>query len=183
MKLRTKRLILRPVTKKDVADLAKSLNNLNISRWIVPMPHPYKKKDAVWWINKQIKEHKSKERTDYTFVIELKPNKRLIGAVGVFGFDKKKVKGELGYWLDENHWQKGIMSEAVKAVINFAFNKLKLKRLVIPAFAGNPGSNAIAKKFGFVHEGKLRQHAHCKATGKIHDENIWGLLREEWRMK
>ncbi|MCU0642107.1 MAG: GNAT family N-acetyltransferase [archaeon] len=181
MKLETKRLILRPVTAKDAKDLAESLNNLNISKWIVPMPYPYKLKDAKYWINKQLKEHKEKERTDYTFVIELKPNKRLIGAVGIFGFDSKKVKGELGYWLDQNHWQKGIMSEAVEAVISFGFNKLKLKKILIPAFAGNPGSNAIAKKFGFTIEGKMRQHAHCKATGKIHDENIWGLLRSEWR--
>lgn len=183
MKLETKRLVLRQVTKKDAADLAESLNNLNISKWIVPMPYPYKIKDAKWWINEQCKEFKKKERTDYTFMIELKPNKRLIGAVGVSGFDKNKVRGELGYWLDEKYWKQCIMSEAVKKIINFAFNKLNLKRIFIPAFIENPGSNAIAKKFGFKLEGILRQHARCKATGKIHDENFWGLLRNEWRKK
>ena len=183
MMIKTKRLILRPINKKDAADLAKSLNNLNISKWIVPMPYPYKIKDAKWWINKQSNEFKKKQRTDYTFMIELKPNKRLIGAVGVSGFDNNKVKGELGYWLDEKYWRQGIMSEAVEAIIDFAFNKLKLEKVFIPAFVENPSSNAIAKKMGFKLEGVLRQHARCKATGKIHDENIWGLLRKEWGKK
>jgi len=179
--LETRRLHLRPVNEKDAKYLVKSLNNLNISRWIVPMPYPYKKSDAMFWINLQKKQFKKKPRTDYHFIIELKPEKKIIGAVGIFGFDEHKVEGELGYWLDEEYWNKGIMSEAVERIIDFGFLDLKLKKIVIPVFAGNPGSNGIAKKMGFKLEGVLRQHARCKATGKIHDENYWGLLRGEWK--
>ncbi len=180
MTIETKRLLLRPVIKKDEEDLAKALNNINISKWIVPMPHPYKKKDAEWWINNQIKKRKEKPRIDYHFAIELKPNKRLIGVIGIFGFDKYKIKGELGYWLDQKYWKQGIMSEAIEKIIEFSFSKLKLKKINLPIFAKNNSSNALAKKFGFKLEGKLRKNARCQATNKIHDENVWGLLKKEW---
>ena len=58
--------------------------------------------------------------------------------------------------------------------------KLKLRRLQIPAYSKNVASNAVAKSLGFTFEGKLRKAIICKATGKIHDENLWGLLKEEW---
>jgi len=66
-------------------------------------------------------------------------------------------------------------------MINYAFDKLKLRRLMIPAFATNKGSNGLAKSLDFTFEGILRQAVKCKATGKIHDENVWGLLRKEWK--
>ena len=65
-------------------------------------------------------------------------------------------------------------------LIDFAFKKLKLRRLNLPAYVENVASNALAKKLGFKLEGTLRKYHKIKSTGRIHDANIYGLLREEW---
>lgn len=72
------------------------------------------------------------------------------------------------------------MTEATEKIIDFAFNKLKLRKLKIPAFAVNKASNGLAKKLGFILEGTLRKNCRAKSTGKIHDENIYRMFREEW---
>lgn len=181
MKLETERLILRETELNDFIELAKNLNNLNISKWITKMPYPYTEEDAKWWLEKNEEKKKEKFRKDYHFRILLKETREAIGTVGIFGFDEDKVKGEIGYWLAEPHWKKGYMKEAVKEIIRYGFEKLELKKIFIPCFVGNLGSNALAKSLGFQLEGTLRRHSHCMATGKIHDENIYGLLREEWK--
>ena len=73
------------------------------------------------------------------------------------------------------------MTEALREVLNFAFNKLRLRRINISAFPRNNGSNGLIKKMDFKFEGKRRKNIRSKATKKIHDENIYGLLKEEWR--
>jgi len=73
------------------------------------------------------------------------------------------------------------MSEAVCALIDFAFDELKLNRLVIPAYVPNAGSNGLAEKLGFKFEGTQRESARTKSTGKLYDTNYWGLLKGEWK--
>jgi [ribosomal protein S5]-alanine N-acetyltransferase len=78
MKLETKRLILRKPKERDVNDLIEGLNNLKVSKNISTVPHPYRKKDATWWINHCNEKKKKKE--SYNFEIELKEEKKLVGA-------------------------------------------------------------------------------------------------------
>lgn len=85
------------------------------------------------------------------------------------------------YWLGEKYWKNGYGTEAAKKIIDFGFNKLKLRRIDVEAFTKNKASNALIKKLGFTYEGTLRRAKRAKSTGKIHDENIYGLLREEWK--
>jgi [ribosomal protein S5]-alanine N-acetyltransferase len=183
MKLQTKRLILRPFQESDKADLVRQINNLHIAKWLLVVPHPYTMKDANWWINHCDENEKEKPKKSYNLALTLKGEDRLIGAVGLAKVDREQGTGELGYWLAEDHWRNGYMSESVTRMIGYAFNTLKLRRLNIPAFAKNPASNGLAKSLGFSYEGCLKQAVVCKATGKIHDENLWGLLRKDWRKR
>ena len=177
MKLLTERLILRKLTMKDAKDLRDSINNLNISKWLLVVPYPYTLKDAKWYIR-----HSNKKENDpYNFNIELKNERKIIWGAGLHRVDKKQGTAELGYWLDERYWRQGIITEAVSEIIDFGFNKLKLRRVIIPAYSDNKASNGLAKSLGFKYEGKLRKAAKCKATGKIHDENLWSLLNYEWK--
>jgi len=178
MKLETKRLILRKPNKKDVNDLVEGLNNLKVSKNISTVPHPYRKKDATWWINHCNEKKKKKE--SYPFEIELKEEKKLVGACGLHAYDKFKESIEIGYWINENYWRKGIITEAAIAVINFAFEKLKINRIELDAYKENVASNAVAKKLGFTYEGTTRQSNKSKAEGKIHDTNIYSILKKEW---
>lgn len=72
------------------------------------------------------------------------------------------------------------MSEALIPIIDLAFKKLKLRRIDISAASINKGSNELIKKFGFIYEGTRRSRTRVRSTGKIYDENIYGMLRDEW---
>ena len=180
MKLITKRLIIREIRNKDKKDLLKNINDLDVSRNLLVVPYPYKNKDAEWWINKCEKEAKEKPRKNYNLIIELKSKKVLIGGVGLVKVDRFQGTAEVGYWLGKNYWRKGFMSETLKAILNFAFKKLKLRRMNLDTFRENKASSNLAKKNGFKFEGVKRKSVRSKADGKIHDDKIYGLLKEDW---
>jgi len=181
MRLTTKRLILRDITKKDAKDLVRNINNLNVSRNLAAVPYPYTMKDAKWYIKKQLKEIKEKSRKGYIFVIELKSKKGLIGAVGLHKVDKFNGTATMGYWLGQNYWRQGIMYEAACKVLDFAFKNLKLRRIDIGAWTKNEKSNGLIKKLGFKKEGFRRKAIKVKADGIVRDEFIYGMLRNEWK--
>ena len=180
MRLVTKRLILRKPEKKDVKDLVEGLNDLEISRYIPLMPHPYKRKDALNWIKTSEKNLKQKKPEKLPFNIELKLEKKIIGGIGLHEIDYFAETANIGYWINRKYWKKGIISEAVKVLLDFGFYKLGLRRMGLIAYRDNVASNKVAKKFGFKLEGILRKSLKAKATGKIHDANTYGLLKEEW---
>lgn len=181
MRLETKRLILRDLTINDAKDITENINNFNVSRYLLVVPYPYHFKDAKKWIKSLKRNSKKKLCEDYVFGITLKPENKIIGAVGLHKIDKFQGTAEIGYWLGENYWRQGIMSEAVKEVINFSFLKLKLRKIWVGAFSENKASNNLIQKMGFKKEGYRREHLRSKATGKIHDDVFYGLLKREWK--
>jgi RimJ/RimL family protein N-acetyltransferase len=180
MKLTTVRLILRPVTVKDAKSIALNANNLEVSKWLLALPYPYTLKDAKWWVHHSTKKWKDKKKEDYAFGIELKSENKIIGGIGVHHVSKDQGTGEVGYWIGTNYHQKGYGTEALKEILNFAFNKLKLRRLEAGVFAGNPSSGKLLEKFGFKNEGMKRKARVSKADGQIKDEIIYSLLKEEY---
>ncbi len=181
MKIETKRLILRPPRKSDWKDIVEGAGELDVSKWVPIIPFPYKKKDAVWFINDVMKKWRKKKKEDYTFFIELKSEKKVIGVTGIHKVDMHNRKAKTGSWINKNYWRKGYILESKIPVLDFAFNKLKLRKIETGAFAENKASNKMSRKLGFKYEGRKRKTSVCKATGKIHDENHYGLLKEEWK--
>lgn len=180
MKLETKRLILRPPTMKDIEDIIENINNLKVSRNLLVVPYPYKIKDAKWWVNHNREQEKAKPRKSYEFNIELKSEKKIIGGVGLSHLDLYQGTATLGYWLGQKYWKNGYGTEAAAKIIDFGFNKLKLRRIDVEAYAENTASNALIRKLGFTYEGTLRKAKRAKSDGKIHDGNIYGMMKEEW---
>lgn len=181
MELKTKRLILRPPKKSDWKDLVEGVGEYDVAKMLLVVPHPYKKKDADEYIKKVIKRWGQKVRNDYTFFIELKSEKKVIGAIGIHRIDNFSKTGTTGSWINKKYWRNGFMTEAKIAVNDFAFNKLKLRKLNSAVFAENRASNATQKKMGYKLEGTQRKNERSKASGKIHDANIYGLLKEDWK--
>jgi len=179
MKFETKRLILRPPKKSDWKDILDGAKDLEVSRNTLLIPHPYKKKDAVWFINHSIKKWKDKNQKDYPFFIELKSEKKVIGVTEINV--KHSKKAGTGSWISKKYWKKGYITEAKIPLIDFVFNKLKLRRLESEAFKDNKASNNMSKKLGYVCEGTKRKSDISKADGKLHDTNVYGLLKEEWK--
>jgi RimJ/RimL family protein N-acetyltransferase len=180
MIIKTKRLILRPPRKSDWKDIVEGVKEIEVSGMLLVVPHPYKKKDALWWINSKLKELKKKNKKEYVFFMELKAEKKVIGVTTIHGIDNQSKKGHTGSWINKKYWRRGYILEAKVPVLDFAFNKLKLRKIETSAFVENKASNKMSQKLGFTHEGMKRKTVIAKSTGKIHDENIYGLLKEEW---
>jgi len=179
MKLITERLILRPLKIFDANEIVEGLNNLNVTRWLFAVKYPYTIKDAKSWIKHTQVEFRKKKKEGYHFGIELKKEKKIIGGIGLD--IKGDYKASVGYWINERYWKNGYGSEALKLILDFAFEKLKLQRLEAGVFVGNSTSGKLLEKFGAKKEGLKRKSQKCKADGKIKDEYIYGLLKEDYK--
>jgi ribosomal-protein-alanine N-acetyltransferase len=181
MKLETKRLILRKPKLSDWRDIIEGIGEYDVSKMLLVVPYPYTKKDADNFIKIKIKKWKEKNLDDYLFFIELKSEKKVIGAIGIHKINKFSETGTTSSWIKKKYWRNGYMTEAKIVVNDFAFNKLKLRRLDSFVYTDNKASNATQLKMGYKLEGTKRKAVKSKASGKIHDENIYGLLKEDWK--
>jgi RimJ/RimL family protein N-acetyltransferase len=182
MKLNTERLLIRELKKEDIENLFILVNDLDVSQYLAVVPYPYTKKDGEWFVNNCKEESKKNPRENYELAIELKDTKRLIGVIGLTKVNKLDEKATIGYWLGKKYWRKGIMYEAVMEVIRFGFEDLKLQRIEISASTENEASNNLIKKLGAKYEGTARRGHRTKSTGKFHDINNYGLLKEDFDM-
>lgn len=183
MEIKTSRLILRDLRSSDLANLVEQANNLNVSRTLLLVPYPYTMKDGKWFVSHCITEAKKKPRENYEFGIELRSERGIIGMVSLTNVDEFQKKATIGYWLGEDHWGSGIMSEAVESLVNFGFRKLKLVRIDSEVYVGNTGSKKVLEKAGFTYEGLRKKYSRAKSTGEFRDSEIYGLLRGDWNGK
>lgn len=172
--LETERLILREWQDSDVDDLVEGLNNLNVSRWLAFVPYPYTEKHAQYYIDS------IKNSNDYNFAIVLKSENKVIGNVSISSVSKIHLTAGGGIWLNEKYQGYGYGTEAFNKRIDFAFNELGLRKLENGYFSGNEASKKMQEKLGYKSEGVRRKKFISMATGNIEDENLTGLLKEEW---
>jgi len=167
----TTRCTLRAPAAADAPAIAKHANNRGV--WLNlrdAFPHPYGVKDAELWI-----ELLRSEQTRCNFIIDV--NGEAAGGIGLKrGSDVERVSAELGYWLGEEYWNRGIMSEAVKAISDYGFAHLKLTRIYALPMAHNAASFRVLEKAGFVREGILRRA--CIKDGKILDMAMYARTSE-----
>lgn len=105
-------------------------------------------------------------------------NNKLIGVIGFIDIDWEDKKTEIGYWIDRDYQGKGIITRSCKALINYAFYKLKLNKVEIHCAEKNIKSQAVPKRLGFTKEGVIRE-AQC-LYGNFLNLVIYGLLSREW---
>ena len=119
----------------------------------------------------------SADRNDiFAFAITI--DDKAIGSIGAFRQDNiHKQTAELGYYIGEDYWGKGIMTEAVKQICEFVFSKSDIIRIYAEPFAYNTASCRALEKAGFQYEGTLRKNA--VKNGKVLDMKMYSLLREE----
>jgi RimJ/RimL family protein N-acetyltransferase len=181
MRLETTRLALRDWELKDVDDLVEGINNIEVSKWLAFVPHPYTLADANYWIHYcQQQADSGQQRVAYHLAIELKSEHKIIGGVSLDKVDPQQGTGGGGIWLNANYQGQGYGSEAFGKRLAFAFEELQLRRLENGYFPGNDSSFKLQVKFGYKVEGLRRKAFVSKATGVIMDEYVMGLLREEW---
>jgi len=139
--IKTSRLIIKKPGISDRQTLITHLNNWEIVKWLSRVPSPYLIKDADWWINNHTKE---KNNLEYNIYL----NKELVGGIG-FQISKISKNYILGFWLAQEYWNKGYMTEACKSFLNYMIKKLQIKKIKAGYFEHNKASAIILKKFGF----------------------------------
>lgn len=169
-KLTTGDVSLRPLSEKDAQSLALLANNINISNNLRDaFPSPYSLEDAIGFISVC-----EQEEPVYTFAIEY--NGEFCGIIGlVKQIDVYRLSAELGYWLGEPFWNKGIMTKAVALLIHYAFEELGLIRLFSGVFGYNKTSQRVLEKAGFTLEGIFKNSIF--KNDKIHDEYRYCYLK------
>lgn len=154
MRLSTKQCIIRDWRRSDEASLLREANNHAVWRNVKDVfPHPYTAEDADRWFT--LLENMD-EATHWAIEID----GEAVGGIGVtLRQDVYAHSAEIGYWLGETYWGRGIATEAMRAVVPYAMKRYDLLRLEAPVFAWNPASARVLEKCGFAREGVLRSGA------------------------
>jgi len=171
MKLKIGKYMIRDWRIVDAPSVAKYANNKKI--WINlrdGFPYPYQLSDAENFLSKVDQQN---PRT----VFAIANDKEAIGSIGLMlGEDVHRFTAEMGYWLAEPFWNKGVMSEVVSRFTDFAFEKFELNRIFAEPYIGNTASVSVLEKAGFVLEGTLR--ASVFKDGKVLHQLLYAKIRQ-----
>lgn len=137
---------LRELTEEDKDPLIVHMNNEDVVKFLSSrIPSPYTKEDADWWINEGAKAE---------IVRAITFNSVFVGIIGVRrDILEKSHRGEIGYWLGQPFWGKGIATSAIEIMCQAIFHETDIIQLYAPVFAPNEGSKRALIKNGFELEG------------------------------
>jgi len=169
VELKLARCTLRPWRVGDEASLVRHANNRRVWRNLSRLPHPYTTGDADTWIAR------ASAQTPVTdFAIEV--DGAAVGGIGVeLGREVFHRSAEIGYWLGEPYWGRGIATEALRAMTEYAFVTFDLCRLQAGVFEWNPASMRVLEKAGYTLEARHRKNV--TKDGQTIDRLIYALVR------
>jgi RimJ/RimL family protein N-acetyltransferase len=174
MEIKGARATLRPWRPADAPSLAKHANNLNVARQLRDrFPHPYTKADARQFIQ-------SVNGVQPVTLFAIVVDGEAVGGIGFTpGGDVERYSAEIGYWLAETHWGRGIAPEAIELVSEYAFTVCGMLRLFALPFADNAQSIRALEKAGYTREATLRSSS--VKSGQIRDQALYALINDKWR--
>ena len=173
MRLEGRLCAIRPWRESDAASLVAHANNINVAKYLRDrFPHPYARKDAHEFLR-----YAAASPDPSNLAIEV--DGAAVGAIGyVPGSDVERFSAEVGYWLGEAYWGRGIVTEAVVMLTEFAFTRLNLLRLFALPFADNIASARVLEKAGYVREAVLRSS--CVKYGVPRDQLLYARINPDW---
>jgi RimJ/RimL family protein N-acetyltransferase len=178
MELRTERLRLREFMAEDWRAVYAYQNDL---RYLEFYAWEHRSEPAVKsFVQRFIDQQQETPRLKFQLAIVL-PNDKVIGNIGIRKRELNVYHAELGYELDPREWHNGYAAEAAAAMLKFAFEKLRLHRVMARVNAHNHNSIRLLEKLGMRQEGRLREEEFFK--GRYWDTLVYGLLEEEWRWR
>ena len=162
---------LRPWRDDDLEELVRHINNFNVVRFLSDVvPHPYSREDGERYLA-MVKS----ETPQRTFAIEA--DGRPVGSIGLIpGEEIYRKNAEIGYWLAEPYWGKGITPRAVKQIVEYGFRTFDIDRIYARVFAPNAASQRVLQKAGFRLEAFLRGTLYKR--GEFADEMIYAVRRD-----
>ena len=174
-RIETERLLLRPFALADSPEVMRMAGSPLVARTTLNLPHPYPVGTAEPWINSH--EAAFEKREFVTLAIALREGGALCGAIGL-SLHERDSRGELGYWIGAEFWNRGYCTEAARALLGYGFRELKLHRIHAAHFETNPASGRVMEKIGMRLEGIQREHH--RRFDAFHDRINYGILAREW---
>lgn len=158
----------------DAKDLAAALSNRKVQDNLRDgLPYPYTEQDGKEFISAMLSADENE-----TFAFAIMVDDKVVGSIGIFRQGNiHSQTAELGYYIAEEYWGKGIMTEAVKQICEYVFANSDIIRIYAEPFAYNIASCRALEKAGFQYEGTLRSNA--VKNGKVIDMKMYSLLKEE----
>jgi len=177
LNIETKRLILRKFTMDDAQNVFDNwANDALVTKYLQWKPHEsidVTKSILNDWV-------RSYERLDcYNWAIVCKDNMQVISSISLVDFSNLHKWCEIGYCLSRNYWNNGIMTEALKAVIDFCFTKIGFNRVQAFHHAENRASGRVMLKSGMKYEGRLRQYR-ANTRGEFVDCDMYAILKDDY---
>jgi len=164
-------LILRLYQRGDREVLTNLADNLSVSQYLTDrFPNPYTLADADCWIAKV-----GSESEPHNFAIDWQG--QFVGGIGLMPLDDvHRRTAEIGYWLGEAYWGRGLASKAVAMMLNYIFARLDFIRIQATIFAENKKSARVLEKNGFILEATLRKHV--TKQGRTQDAMLYAKICE-----
>lgn len=172
--VRTERLILRRFKKDDYQDMFVWTSNPEVVKYLSYYPHEtieVSKEIAEMWVNA----YESLET--YNWAIEYEG--KVIGNISIVSMDNQCFTCHLGWQIDVPYWNRGIMTEAAKAVLDYLFEVVGFDRIASGHDTRNIGSGRVMQKIGMTCEGVFRRYIYQK-DGSIGDKAYYAILKSEW---
>lgn len=162
---------LRDFTPNDAESITENANNPRVAKFLSDrFPYPYTLKDAREFIDVFIPSSPGK-----VFAVDI--GGEAVGAIGVhLQREEHRMNGELGYWLGEKYWNKGIISSAIPVIVEYSFKTFNIHKIYARIFADNRASGAVLEKNGFKLEARLIEHV--IKNGKYMDELIYAVFNK-----
>ncbi|HYO50041.1 MAG TPA: GNAT family protein [Chloroflexia bacterium] len=173
--LETVRLLLRKVTPDDAQDVFEYAIDPEVARYTTWEPHQ-SIEDSRLFVARLMEGYAAGKVTTWGMVH--KADSKLIGMCGFAEWIPYHARAEVGYAMSRKYWGQGLMTEAVRAVIAFGFETMRLNRVEARCLVENVGSARVMEKAGMRFEGILRQHMYAKGT--YDDLKMYSILRQEW---
>jgi RimJ/RimL family protein N-acetyltransferase len=158
----------------DADSLVRQANNINVARQLRDrFPHPYTRANASAFL-------KAATSAPEPSNLAIEVSDQAIGAIGyVPGLDVERYSAEIGYWLGQDYWRRGIATEALVLVTAHVFDTLNMLRLFALPFADNAGSIRVLEKAGYVREAILRSSS--VKYGQPRNQLLYARVNDAWR--
>ena len=173
--LETERLRLRKLTMHDAQDIYDYSRDPQVARHVLWDAHRSIGESRAY-LRFMLRKYRMTEPASWG--IELKSTGKILGTIGFMWIQPDNAAAEVGYSLSRAYWGQGIMTEALKAVIDYAFCSLNLNRVEAMHEVDNPASGAVMRKCGMLHEGTQRQKLLNK--GRYVDVDVYAILKKDY---
>jgi [ribosomal protein S5]-alanine N-acetyltransferase len=171
---------LREILINDVQDITLLLMNYNVSKHLWEIPNPYSIDDALEFIKRANRDFNTLKALHFAIESKIIPrsrnNLKFVGTISVKNIDLVNKKADLGYWIGEQYWGRGIATECLKLIIDYAFSaELGLKQLCAYVFPENKASIRVLEKNGMNKIGEVNEYH--KLSGRDRTSFIYVTIR------